>query len=76
MTHKIDIVHPIVDTDSILISICGDNLADVVKPEKRSDWETKIVPKWFANESPRSQKEPGLLKSEFSSSTGAYCGLR
>lgn len=47
------------DTDSLLLAICGDELIDIVKPDKKYAWESVIKPQWFADNSARSQKTPG-----------------
>jgi hypothetical protein len=35
-----------------------------------------IKTKWFADDTPAQQKEPGLLKEEFSTTSGLFIGLR
>ena len=52
------------------------SLDDLVKDDQKTRWETEIKPKWFADETPKGQKTPGLLKEEFSSTDGRYIGLR
>lgn len=65
----------LLDTDSLFLAICGQNLEEIVKPEKLDDWETNIKHKWFADNTPAMQKEPGYLKSEKNCTRGSYCGL-
>jgi hypothetical protein len=48
---------------------------DIVKPEMKDSWLT-VRTKWFANDTPAQQKEPGLLKEEFSTTSGLFVGLR
>ena len=63
------------DTDSIMLALVEDSLDDLVKPGKEAEWN-QIKSKWFADSSPRSQKTPGLLKEEFTTTTGSFVGLR
>ena len=63
------------DTDSILLALTEDSLDDLVKPGKEQEW-SQLKTKWFATETARSQKTPGLLKVEFETSTGRFIGLR
>ena len=63
------------DTDSILLALVANCLDDLVKPGKEAEWAT-LKTKWFATETARSQKTPGLLKEEFSTDTGRFIGLR
>lgn len=51
-------------------------IEDLVHEDKKLKWHSEVKSKWFATNSPRSQKTPGYLKEEFSSSTGKYIGLR
>ena len=53
-----------VDTDSLLVALAGPSLESLVKPEHKGVWKD-IEKVWFADSTPASQKEPGLLKSEF-----------
>ena len=48
------------DTDSILMGLTEDELDDCVKPEMRAEWESSAKPFWFAGDSVRSQKIPGM----------------
>ena len=59
------------DTDSLLISITALTLEEIVKPELAEEWPAEAQ-KWFADETPASSKEPGLLKSEFECTTGIF----
>ena len=52
------------DTDSLLVALAGPSLESLVKPEHKEEWKD-IEKVWFADNTPASQKEPGLLKSEF-----------
>ena len=63
------------DTDSLLFCLTEPTFDDIVKPGMKSSW-LKIKTKWFADETPAQQKEPGLLKEEFSTTTGLFVGLR
>ena len=63
------------DTDSILLALTEESLDDLVKDGKANEWSA-VKKKWFADESPRSQKTPGLLKTEFETTTGRYIALR
>ena len=42
-----------------------ESIDDLVVPDKREEWETKIKPIWFADETPAGQKTPGFLKVIF-----------
>jgi hypothetical protein len=48
---------------------------EIVRPEMKDSWY-QIKSKWFADETPQQQKEPGLLKEEFSTKTGVFVALR
>jgi len=61
---------------SLLVASSGSSLDAIVKEEKKQEWFDKIRPAWFSTDSPRSQKCPGLLKSEFSTMSGMFIGLR
>lgn len=64
------------DTDSFLLALTEDTLAECVRPELLQKWENEMVPKWFVNDAVfASQKEPGLLKEEASITSGWYIGL-
>ena len=63
------------DTDSFLLGQTELELIDCVKPALREKWQNEILPKWFANETLESQKEPGLLKVEAEITRGWYLGL-
>lgn len=63
------------DTDSLMLSLESTDLDDLVVPEKLSDWKQNVYPKWFADETPRQQKWPGYLKSEFATKNGTMCAL-
>lgn len=64
------------DTDSLMLSMSGDTLDDLVREDKLDDWKTNVYPKWFADpEDRRQQKLPGLLKSEFRTQNGSMCAL-
>ena len=52
------------DTDSLMLSMSGKNIDDIVRSDKRRDWFEIEKPRWFADETPRQQKTPGYLKSE------------
>lgn len=67
---------PMIDTDSLLLSLTADSIDDLVLPDKKDEWITKVKKIWFADSTPRGQKTPGFLKEEFSSSDGKYIGLR
>ena len=66
----------ILDTDSVLLGLTGLTLDSLVLETKRSEWDEKIVPKWFAKETAIGQKTPGYFKEEFSSTKGKFIGLR
>ncbi|CAG5089850.1 Oidioi.mRNA.OKI2018_I69.PAR.g12375.t1.cds [Oikopleura dioica] len=63
------------DTDSFVLALAEKTLDECVKPSLKDEWETKIKPKWFATESPASQKEPGLLKVEAEIYSGWFIAL-
>ena len=52
------------------------SLDDLVKPDRKKEWEEIIKPRWFADDTPRGQKTPGYLKEEFTTDNGRYIGLR
>lgn len=62
------------DTDSIMLGYTGENLEDIVPEAKRESWE-KVVKEWFATEEVRSQKTPGLLKTEKKITDGHFVAL-
>ena len=55
--------------------MAGQSLDELVRPELLEEWQKEIKPRWFADETPRSQKTPGLLKSEFSITAGEFVAL-
>jgi hypothetical protein len=48
---------------------------EIVRPDMKDSW-SHVKSKWFADETPQQQKEPGLLKEEFSTTTGLFVALR
>jgi hypothetical protein len=60
----------------VLLGLTGLTLDSLVLETKRSEWDEKIVPKWFAKETAIGQKTPGYFKEEFSSTKGKFIGLR
>ena len=57
--------------------MAGDSLDDLVKPELLQTWNDEIKPSLFAKKDDvRSQKTPGLLKSEFKITNGEFIALR
>ena len=60
----------------MLLGLTGLTLDSLVLETKRSEWDEKIVPKWFAKETAIGQKTPGYFKEEFSSTKGKFIGLR
>jgi hypothetical protein len=48
---------------------------EIVRPGMKDSWYN-VKSKWFADKTPRQQKEPGLLKEEFSTTTGLFVALR
>ena len=48
---------------------------EIVRPGMKNSW-SNVKSKWFADETPQQQKEPGLLKEEFSTTTGLFVALR
>ena len=62
--------------NSLLIGCSENSLDDIVKPDKKDEWYSTVRPAWFATDEPKSQKRPGLLKSEFSTDSGMFVGLR
>ena len=63
------------DTDSLAMSIAGTSLDDIVRPEKKREWDESIKPRWFADDTPRQQKLPGYLKKEWETSNGTMVAL-
>ena len=53
----------------------ADSIDELVRPELRDEWTTAVKPRWFATDTIRSQKMPGLLKSEFAITTGEFVAL-
>jgi len=58
-----------------MLGLTKPHLIDCVKEERIDEWKEKIIPEWFADESIRQSKEPGLLKTEKELSEGQYIGL-
>ena len=65
------------DTDSFMLALTEDSLEECVKENRREEWRSVIIPKWFAwdENDLASQKEPGLLKTEASLSKGWFIAL-
>jgi hypothetical protein len=59
-----------------MIGMTKNSLDELVKPEKKQDWEKNVRPIWFSDDSPTGQKTPGYLKVEFTTTRGKYIGLR
>ena len=58
--------------DSVFLSLSETEIDDLVKPEMREEYFRDIKPKWFVlDETPEQQREPGLLKTEFSTTNGS-----
>ena len=55
--------------------MAGNSIDELVLPALLEEWVIEIKPRWFADESARSQKTPGLLKSEFSIDSGQFVAL-
>ena len=54
-----------------MLALTGPSLEAVVKPNLVDEWKN-VKPLWFADETPASQKEPGLLKTEFECDSGIF----
>lgn len=63
------------DTDSFLIAMTEETLDDCVKDELKDEWHNHVKPRWFAGDTMKSQKEPGLLKEEAGISKGWFLAL-
>ena len=59
-----------------MIAMTADKIEELVKPGLEDEWQSVIMPKWFADDSPAGQKTPGFLKEEFTTNQGRYIGLR
>ena len=57
-----------------MLGYTGDNLVDIVLDEKRESWKN-VVQEWFATDEIKSQKTPGLLKTEKKIQDGHFVAL-
>ena len=56
----------------MFLSLSETEIDNLVKPELREEYLRDIKPKWFVlDETPEQQREPGLLKTEFSTTNGS-----
>ena len=56
----------------MFLSLSKTEIDNLVKPEKREEYFRDIKPKWFVlDDTPEQQREPGLLKTEFSTTNGS-----
>ena len=56
----------------MFLSLSETEIDNLVKPEKREEYFRDIKPKWFVlDDTPEQQREPGLLKTEFSTTNGS-----
>ena len=63
------------DTDSLMLGYAGENLEDIVRPEKVDSWK-EVVRAWFSVPGDnRSCKTPGLLKTEKKINSGHFIAL-
>ena len=65
----------ILDTDSLMLGYTGKNLSEIVRQEKHESWH-EVVENWFSKENNiRSEKTPGLLKTEKKIQDGHFIAL-
>lgn len=56
----------------MFLSLSETEIDNLVKPEMREEYFRDIKPKWFVlDDTPEQQREPGLLKTEFSTTNGS-----